>query len=158
MGYDLAHDSFQGTNEHHWGTIVNMTGMQGIGSRLASARANKQVSQVKAAAMLEISDKTYKNYELEKREIPLSTAIVFCEAFEVDLEWLVGLQANAGEKSVALVSETIEALFSEAQERKLSLSPNRAAKIGTYIFRNSTQKGTSPQAEAGPIFDMLNDT
>lgn len=106
--------------------------------------------------MLQISDKTFKNYEAEKREIPLSTAVAFCEAFEVELEWLVlGTQASASGQTVNLVAETIEALVSEALERKLALSPNRAAKIGGYIFRNSTQKATSPKTEAGPIFDML---
>lgn len=133
-----------------------MTELSGIGARLAAARAHKQVSQVKAAAMLQISDKTFKNYEAEKREIPLSTAVAFCEAFEVELEWLVlGTQASASGQTVNLVAETIEALVSEALERKLALSPNRAAKIGGYIFRNSTQKATSPKTEAGPIFDML---
>jgi len=108
--------------------------------------------------MLQISAKTYKNYEAEKREIPLSTAVAFCEAFEVELEWLVfGTMANAGEKNVAHVVETIEALFSEAKERKLANSAIRAAKVGSYIFRSSTQKGTSPKVEAGSIFDMLDD-
>jgi DNA-binding XRE family transcriptional regulator len=114
-----------------------MSKLIGIGARMAASRAKKQASQVKAAAMLEISDKAYKNYEGEKREIPLSTAIGFCEAFEVELEWLVfGPRPQANEKTAAIVSKTIEALVSEAQERKLALSPNRAAKIGGYIFRN----------------------
>ena len=135
-----------------------MTNVVGIGARMAAARAKKQVSQVKAAAMLEISDKSYKNYEAEKRELPLAVAIGFCEAFEVELEWLVyGTQANAGEKTIAVVSETIEALVSETQARKLDLSPNRAARIGSLIFRNCAQKGTSPKAEAGPIFDIFLD-
>ena len=76
-----------------------MTDVVGIGARMAAARAKKQASQVKAAAMLEISDKSYKNYEAEKRELPLAVAVGFCEAFDVELEWLVyGTQANAGEK------------------------------------------------------------
>ena len=98
-----------------------MTDVVGIGARMAAARAKKQASQVKAAAMLEISDKSYKNYEAEKRELPLAVAVGFCEAFEVELEWLVyGTQANAGEKTIAVVSETIEALVSEAQARSNS--------------------------------------
>ena len=135
-----------------------MTDVVGIGARMAAARAKKQASQVKAAAMLEISDKSYKNYEAEKRELPLAVAVGFCEAFEVELEWLVyGTQANAGEKTIAVISETIEALVSEAQARKLVLTPNRAARIGSFIFRNCTQKGTSPKIEAGPIFDIFLD-
>jgi DNA-binding XRE family transcriptional regulator len=135
-----------------------MSKLIGIGARMAASRAKKQASQVKAAAMLEISDKAYKNYEGEKREIPLSTAIGFCEAFEVELEWLVfGPRPQANEKTAAIVSKTIEALVSEAQERKLALSPNRAAKIGGYIFRNCSQNGTSPESEVGPIFDMFDE-
>ena len=135
-----------------------MAELAGIGARMAACRAKKQASQVKAAAMLEISDKAYKNYEGEKREIPLSTAAAFCDAFEVDLEWLVfGQGSQSNEKTVAIFSETIEALISEAQQRKLALSPNRAAKIGSYIFRNCVQNGTSPESEVGPIFDMFDD-
>jgi DNA-binding XRE family transcriptional regulator len=135
-----------------------MTDVVGIGARMAAARAKKQASQVKAAAMLEIADKSYKNYEAEKRDLPLAVAVNFCEAFDVELEWLVyGTQAHAGEKTISVVAETIEALVSEAQVRKLVLTANRAAKIGSFIFRNCIQKGTSPKTETGPIFDIFLD-
>jgi DNA-binding XRE family transcriptional regulator len=135
-----------------------MADIVGIGARLAAARAKMQASQVKAAARLEISEASYKNYETEKRDLPLAVAVEFCEAFDVDLGWLVyGTQPNAWEKATVTVSETIEALFSEAQKRKLTLSPSRAAKIGAYIHRTCAQNGTSPATEAGPIFDMIHD-
>ena len=135
-----------------------MTALIGIGARMAAERARTRVSQAKAAAMLEISDKAYKNYEAEKRELPLSVAVAFCAAFGVTLEWLVlGSQGHSDDRSAALASETVEAITAEAQARKLVLSPARAAKICGYIVRNCLQKGTSAKDEAGPIFDMFSD-
>ena len=135
-----------------------MTNLAGIGARMAAARANKPASQVKAAAMLEISDKAYKNYETEKRSLPLETAVAFCDAFDVDLQWLVfGTKAGASEKGYGRFSEAIEALMAEAQDRKIALSPNRAARIGGYLLRICDEKGTSPKAEIGPIFEMFYD-
>ncbi len=133
-----------------------MAGLAGIGDRMAAARAKKQASQIKAAAMLEIADKSYKNYEAEKRELPLAVAVDFCEAFEVQLEWLIyGHQADRADRAAGLVAETVEAVFAEAQQRGLTLSPARAGRVAGYIYGNCTQKGTSPKIEAGPIFDMF---
>lgn len=156
MGYEVSTDSPYGERLDTIGEQMSMAKLPGIGSRLAAARAKKQASQVKAAAMVEISDKTYKNYEADKREIPLSTAVAFCEAFEVELDWLVfGDQENAHEKTAALVSEIIEALNAAAQDRNLALSPIRAGKLGGLIFRNCADKGTSPKVEAGLILDAF---
>ena len=155
MGHNSAP---RGTNGHQKGTNVNMTRLAGIGARMAAARNERHFSQVKAAARLEISDKAYKNYETEKREMPLSVAVKFCEAFDVQLDWLVrGSRSMTTDKFTELAEQTIEAIFTEERERRLALTPSRAAKIGSYILRNCSEKGTTARDEVGPIFDMLED-
>ena len=72
------------------GTFVRMsTVLIGIGQRMLSVRSQLGYPQSKVAAILGIADKSYKNYELEKRELPLSIAVKFCEEFDKKLIWLV---------------------------------------------------------------------
>jgi DNA-binding XRE family transcriptional regulator len=133
-----------------------MSTLVGIGARMATTRNQQNVSQVRAAAMLEIADKTYKNYEHEKRDLPLSIAVKFCDRFDVSLEWLVfGQTARSHDRTVTLVKETIEAIYSEALGRKSNLSPGKAAQIGGFIYSNCVQKDTKPTQEAGPVFDLI---
>ena len=56
---------------------------------MLSVRSQLGYPQSKVAAILGIADKSYKNYELEKRELPLSIAVKFCEEFDKNLMWLV---------------------------------------------------------------------
>ncbi len=46
------------------------------------------------AAAIDVSDRAYKNYEQEKRELPALTALNISEAFRVDLEWLLASYRN----------------------------------------------------------------
>ncbi len=133
-----------------------MSTLVGIGARMAMTRNQRNVSQARAAAMLEIADKTYKNYEHEKRDLPLEIAAKFCDRFEVALEWLVfGQTADSHDAAVALVTDTVEIVFSENQSRRCNLSPAKAAQIGGFIASNSIKKGTKPIDEAGPVFDLI---
>ncbi len=56
---------------------------------MLSVRSQLGYPQSKVAAILGIADKSYKNYELEKRELPLSVAVKFCDEFDKNLIWLV---------------------------------------------------------------------
>lgn len=133
-----------------------MSTLVGIGARMATTRNQQNISQARAAAMLEIADKTYKNYEHEKRDLPLPIAVKFCDRFDVSLEWLVyGQTSVPHDKTVVLVKETLEAIFREAQSRKSNLSPAKAAQIGGFIFANCVQKGSKPCEESGPVFDLI---
>ena len=65
------------------------TDLSGIGLRLREIRKINDITQPVMAAAIDVSDRAYKNYEQEKRELPALTALNISEAFRVDLEWLL---------------------------------------------------------------------
>ncbi|WP_157132683.1 helix-turn-helix domain-containing protein [Novosphingobium nitrogenifigens] len=135
-----------------------MSTPSGIGSRMASVRREFNLSQARAAAILEIAERSYKNYESEIRELPLSVARRFCERFEQDLLWLIeGQRQTAAERDIDLVGDTIEAVVAESKVRGIRLTPAKARKIGRFVYANCFQKGTSPQDEVSTVFDLLSE-
>jgi DNA-binding XRE family transcriptional regulator len=139
-------------------TNVQMEKLRGIGVRMHEVRTRHRFSQSKVAAMLEISDGAYKNYEAELRDLPLETAVKFCELYDVELVWLVyGQIVRGGDQTVSLVTKTIEAVHSEALRRNALLSPQKAGRIGGFVFSNCLQKNTQPDDEIGPVFDLMAD-
>jgi DNA-binding XRE family transcriptional regulator len=125
---------------------------------MASVRNQFGLSQARAAAILEIAERSYKNYETEIRELPMSVARRLCERFEQDLIWLIeGERVTADEKNVDLVGNTIEAVVAEAKARGVKLTPLKAKKIGRFVYANCFQKKTDPKAEVASVFDLLSE-
>lgn len=123
---------------------------------MASVRRELKLSQARAAAILEIAERSYKNYETEIRELPLSVARRFCEHFNQDLIWLIeGERRAASEKDIDLIGGTIEAVFVESKNRGIDLTPPKAKKIARFVYANCFQKGTAPEDEVASVFDLL---
>jgi DNA-binding XRE family transcriptional regulator len=139
------------------GTFVRMsTVLIGIGQRMLSVRSQLGYPQSKVAAILGIADKSYKNYELEKRELPLSIAVKFCEEFDKNLMWLVyGSSVPDSEQSARLAGEAAQAVFEHADANDKSLTSAEIQKFTRYIFEQSLSKGTSPQSEAKLFFSAI---
>ncbi len=128
----------------------------GIGQRMLSVRTKLGYPQSKIAAILGIADKSYKNYELEKRELPLSIAVKFCEEFNENLAWLVyGLAAPDGQQSAELAGETAQAVFEHIKFSDKEFSGAEIQKFAHYIFKQSLSKDTPPQAEAKLFFSAI---
>lgn len=123
---------------------------------MLSVRSQLGYPQNKVAAILGIADKSYKNYELEKRELPLSIAVKFCEEFDKSLMWLVyGSSVPDSEQSARLAGETAQAVFDHAQTNKRTFSSAEIQKFAHYIFEQALSKGTSPQSEAKLFFSAI---
>jgi len=123
---------------------------------MLSVRSQLGYPQSKVAAILGIADKSYKNYELEKRELPLSIAVKFCEEFDKNLLWLVfGNSVPDSEQSARLAGETALAVFEHADANDKSFSSAEIQKFTQYIFEQSLSKGTSPQSEAKLFFSAI---
>lgn len=139
------------------GTFVRMSSpLIGIGQRILSTRSQLGYPQSKMAAILGIADKSYKNYELEKRELPLSVAIKFCDEFDVNLMWLVyGVPVPDGEKSAKLAGDTAKVVFEHLEMLEKSFSSTEIQKFTQYIFEQSLSKGTSPESEAKLFFSAI---
>lgn len=62
--------------------------------RLRDLRQNKKVFQKEIAALLDISDRQYRDYEAGKVDPPTSKAIALADYFDVSLDYLVGRTDN----------------------------------------------------------------
>ena len=123
---------------------------------MLSIRSQLGYAQSKVAAILGIADKFYKNYEPEKRELPLSIAVKFCEEFDKNLIWLVyGNSVPDSEQSARLAGETAQAVFEPADANDKSFSSAEIQKFTRYIFEQSLSKDTSPQSVAKLFFSAI---
>lgn len=61
----------------------------GVGARLRRLRKDRDLPQAAVARRIGITQATLSNYELGKRELPLSTADAFAAVFNVDVCELV---------------------------------------------------------------------
>ena len=130
--------------------------MIGVGKRMLSVRTKLGYPQSKIAAILGIADKSYKNYELEKRELPLSVAVKFCDKFDENLVWLVyGVSSVDTQKSADFAAETARAVFEHCTKSERTFSSEEVKKFARYIFEQSLSKGTSPTEEAKLFFSAI---
>lgn len=61
-----------------------------IAENLVALRKKRDLSQVAVAHLLDISERTYQNYEYGERIPPLLTAIALADLYDVALDELVG--------------------------------------------------------------------
>ncbi|WP_182417280.1 helix-turn-helix domain-containing protein [Bartonella sp. HY038] len=131
-----------------------------IGDRLREARNKTGYTQAKIAAKLYIADRTYKFYELGRREIPISTALKFCEICAVAPEWLLlGNGVMDTINDVDIREKTIEALLdamnAEITIKQKHIPAHQFAKQVSYIIRQSTEKNTSIEEEAKSLASII---
>ncbi len=123
---------------------------------MLSVRNHLGYPQSKVAAILGIADKSYKNYELEKRELPLSIAVKFCDEFEQNLSWLInGTAAPDSEQSAQLTGDTAKAVFEHMESSERSFSSDDVRRFSKYIFEQALSKGTSADVEAKLFFSAI---
>lgn len=131
-----------------------------VGSRMREVRLQHNYSQSKVAAKLDINDRTYKFYELGKREIPLQTAMRFCREFGIEIKWLSsGLGPKKAEGNDSLTAQAAEALL-DAFGIKISISGrivsnNMLTKQIDFILQQSLIKGTSLKSEAEALASLI---
>ena len=65
------------------------TDLSGIGLRLRRIRKQNDLTQPVMAASIDVSDRTYKYYEQEKRDLPALAAVKISVDFNIALDWLL---------------------------------------------------------------------
>lgn len=130
--------------------------LNGIGARMRAIRLEKEFSQSKMAAKLDIADRTYKYYEVEKREIPLSIALKFCKLFDRELTWLAtgnGPQKRLDDADLLVVA--VEATLTKLGKRSRKLSPSVLSKQVRYVYDQAATKGEDPWDVAETLVGLL---
>lgn len=130
--------------------------LEGVGLRMLSVRKQEGFTQSVMAAKLDISDRTYNYYEQEKRELPTSVAIRFCDLFEVDLAWLlIGNSKLISSKQLEVLAASVAAVLDEHQKCAKDLSFDNLGQFAANIFERCSDGIASPLDEARKLFKMV---
>ena len=132
------------------------TDLSGIGLRLREIRKVNDLTQPVMAAAIDVSDRTYKYYEQEKRELPSLAAVKISDAFGISLDWLLvgqGLMYKSDDPELAEACAI--AVLSEAEARKSDLPVPKLGKIIGFVAAQSAQTGETPGHVAAKYFDTL---
>lgn len=60
-------------------------------SRIRSLREDRDLSQEKAAALINVAQRTYSDYESNKVRIPVESLIILARYYDVDMNYICGL-------------------------------------------------------------------
>lgn len=131
------------------------TGLYGIGQRLKDVRNKHGLTQPVLAAVIDVSDRTYKYYEQEKRELPALAAVKICERFDMNLEWLLTGKGPVEKSDVRLSQICSFAVLNEKTQRKLDLTDEKTSKIIGFVEEQASQSNETAAEIAKKYFDTL---
>ncbi|WP_085892127.1 MULTISPECIES: helix-turn-helix transcriptional regulator [Roseobacteraceae] len=132
------------------------TDLSGIGLRLREIRKINDITQPVMAAAIDVSDRAYKNYEQEKRDLPALTALNISEAFRVNLDWLLAGRGKIHKSDDPELAEASAiAVLSEAERRGTNLPIAKLGKIIGFVAAQAAQTGESPAQVASHYFETL---
>lgn len=123
---------------------------------MLSVRKQQGMTQAVAAAQLDISTKTYIFYEQEKREIPASTAVRFCNMFNVDIGWL--LLGETTELSAELwgqIERSIRVVLDWNSHENKNYSNEKLAALARLIATQSRASSQPPEQVAEAILKVM---
>ncbi len=108
------------------------------------------------AAAIDVSDRTYKYYEQEKRELPSLAAVKIADTFRINLEWLLTGKGQMHKSDDPDLAEACGiAVLSEAERRKIDLPIAKLGKIIGFVAAQAAQTGETAAQVASKYFDTL---
>ncbi|MFV1658487.1 helix-turn-helix domain-containing protein [Phaeobacter sp. JH20_27] len=111
--------------------------LSALGARIAIARNELSISQVKMADALGISLRAYQSYELGKRSIPVEALVELHRKFDVDLNWiLLGAEAVRLKHDLAKLEEFEIALDKHLSENGIRLKSEKRGAISARWYRS----------------------
>lgn len=132
------------------------TDLSGIGLRLREIRKTNDLTQQVMAAAIDVTDRTYKNYEQEKRDLPAVAAITICDAFGISLEWLLVGRGKARKSDDPELAEACAwAVLSENEVRQAALPIEKLSKIIGFVAAQASQTEEAPREVTQKYFDTL---
>jgi transcriptional regulator with XRE-family HTH domain len=117
-----------------------------VGKRLLEIRKPTGSTQAAFAEAFGISDRAYKNYELDIREIPLGLAIAICERHDVSLSWLAtGIGGKNPQHLQSLIETSILIVKRFLRLRNHAVSDETEARLVSLLFVYLNEHGASSQ-------------
>lgn len=94
-----------------------------IGTRLKLLREGKGKTMKEVAAELDLKETTYRNYEHEVSEPSITTLIKFSMYYNIDVDWILGLDKKSSappETKWSALEKIMESLPEESLDELLS--------------------------------------
>lgn len=128
-----------------------------IGKRLLEIRQATGMSQAKFANKYGLSDRAYKNYELEIRELPLSTALKVSKQENISLTWLLKHQgAKTHIELSEAISSAITAFRAFCDPLPIRPSPEQEAAIVAFLVDMILDNGQLDSKATESYFKSVN--
>lgn len=93
-----------------------------LSSRLKSLRVNNKLTQEQLSTILNLSKTSISNYENEKRMVSIDTLISISNLYNVDLNYLVGMEISvdvSNNKTIKISTEELHILKELKKHKKL---------------------------------------
>lgn len=130
--------------------------IHGVGLRMLHVRKERDLTQAITAAKLDISTKTYVFYEQEKREIPASVAVRFCNMFNVDIGWLLlGETTELSAEFWDQIERSIHVVLDWNSHETKNYSNEKLAALARLIATQSRASSQPPEQVAEAILKVM---
>jgi len=115
-----------------------------ISSRMRIVRKTSDATQNEAAEICGVSPRSYKDYELGRRSMPVEVMVKFCEAFRISSdEMLFGKRPASGGAAASsdLVAEIAHAMLSVFGAGGSDEERERQVRMACYAWQGAKAKG-----------------
>lgn len=127
-----------------------------VARRLKSLRRDRGLTGERVARELDISLKSYWNYESGVRELPTAIAVRFCQRYDADLTWLVtGNRENRPHQIADRLEVVLTEMIKRCQYRGIALTPRVASRIGRALFENGDDGGQKLTEQVDRYLDKV---
>ena len=115
-----------------------------VSSRMRMVRKASDATQDEAAKICEVSSRTYKDYELGRRSMPIEVLAKFSKAFHVSAEELLFGQKSVAKSTPAevdLIADVATGILSVFGEAETDDQKDRQIKMICYAWQGARAKG-----------------
>ena len=130
--------------------------MTKLSERLLTVRKQTGLSQADFGKKLGLSDRAYKNYELEIRKLPLEIAKLICREFDINIRWLL---LGEGFMNAQTLGDVVEAAVIEvctfSIKNNSPLSPQQKAKAVRFFVQHMEEYGSISETVKCNFFHAL---
>lgn len=128
-----------------------------IGKRLAKVRQDTGLSQGKYAEKFGLSDRAYKNYELEIRDLPIAVALAISKNENVNIQWLLTGQGTRHDSELHEAISAAIFAFREASDPLIDRpTPEQEAAIVVFLVEMILNNGGLDEKVTQSYFKSVN--
>lgn len=128
----------------------------GVGDRLRHVRTKAGFTQRVMADKLAIGERTYKFYELGKRDISTPVAVKFCKLFKLDLNWLlIGSKIKTSQDVLKLAAPATQAVLELNDEREAGFDHERLSELVALVQEDALKTDDTPHVVAQKYFGVI---